>query len=78
VAGERVDDLNGSDGLTVTNRSVGEYDEGLLVSHDEPETGPDVDAERDATNFSYVSWGAVADSMGLLVSTRAGNDPRFR
>ena len=78
VAGDGVDDLNGSDGLTVTNRSVGEYDEGLLVSHDEPETGPDVDAERDATNFSYVSWGAVADSMGLLVSTRAGNDPRFR
>lgn len=24
-------------------------------SHDEPEPGPDVDDERDATNFSYVS-----------------------
>jgi 3-phytase len=78
VAGDGVDDLNGSDGLTVTNRAVGDYDEGLLVSHDEPETGAGVDEERDATNFSYVSWGDIADAMGLLVSTRAGNDPRFR
>ncbi|WP_344386456.1 phytase [Asanoa iriomotensis] len=73
-----VDDLNGSDGLAVTNRPVGAYRQGLLVSHDEPETGPTVDEERDATNFSYVSWGAIARAMDLRVDTSAANDPRFR
>ncbi|TCB90086.1 phytase [Micromonospora zingiberis] len=72
------DDINGSDGLAVTNRPVGDYRQGLLVTHDEPETGPDVDDERDATNFSYVSWGDIADAMSLTVDTRAGNDPRLR
>ncbi|WP_116951673.1 phytase [Jiangella endophytica] len=78
VEGDGVDDVNGSDGLAVTNRVVGDYREGLLVTHDEPETGPDVDPERDATNFSYVDWGQVADALGLQVSTRAGDDPRLR
>ncbi|WP_243705003.1 phytase [Micromonospora sp. KC723] len=73
-----VDDINGSDGLAVTNRPVGKYRQGLLVTHDEPETGPDVDEERDATNFSYVSWGDIARAMSLTVDSRAGNDPRFR
>ncbi|MEV0398356.1 phytase [Polymorphospora rubra] len=72
------DDINGSDGLAVTNRPVGGYRHGLLVTHDEPETGPDVDADRDATNFSYVSWGEIAAALNLKVDTRAGNDPRFR
>lgn len=72
------DEINGSDGLAVTNRPVGGYREGLLVTHDEPETGLDVDAERDATNFSYVAWDEVADALGLIVDTSAGNDPRFR
>ncbi|WP_083974465.1 phytase [Herbidospora daliensis] len=72
-----VDDVNGSDGLTVTNRPVGKYTQGLLVTHDEPDTGANVDEERDATNFSYVSWGEVARALKLKVSTRAGNDPRF-
>lgn len=73
-----VDEINGSDGLAVTNRPVGGYLQGLLVTHDEPETGADVDGERDATNFSYVAWADVADGLGLSVSTVAGNDPRFR
>ncbi|MFI2651690.1 phytase [Micromonospora fulviviridis] len=72
------DDINGSDGLAVTNRPVGDYRQGLLVTHDEPETGPDVDGERDATNFSYVSWDDIARAMSLTVDTRARNDPRFR
>ncbi|MBB5786419.1 phytase [Jiangella mangrovi] len=78
VAGDGVDEINGSDGLAVTNRVVGDYREGLLVTHDEPETGPGVDPERDATNFSYVDWGQVADALGLQVSTDWGNDPRLR
>ena len=77
IEGDGVDDVNGSDGLAVTNRPVGRFDTGLLVSHDEPETGPGVDEERDATNFSFVSWGGIADALGLVVDTRAGNDPRF-
>lgn len=72
------DDVNGSDGLAVTNRPVGDHRQGLLVTHDEPETGPDVDDERDATNFSYVSRGEIAKALSLKVSTKAGNDPRFR
>jgi 3-phytase len=73
-----VDDINGSDGLAVTNRVVGKYVEGLLVSHDEPENGGDVDPERDPTNFSYVDWGQIADALHLIrPSTGAGNDPRF-
>jgi len=73
-----VDDINGSDGLAVTNRPVGDYREGLLVSHDEPESGPGVDEDRDPTNFSYVSWGEIAEELHLKVDTTAGNDPRFR
>lgn len=65
VAGDGVDDVNGSDGLAVSNAPVGEYRSGLLVTHDEPETGPDVDPERDATGFSYVHWGDVAKALRL-------------
>ncbi|MFB9311121.1 3-phytase [Agromyces hippuratus] len=72
------DEINGSDGLAVTNRVVGDYRDGLLVTHDEPETGEGVDGDRDATNFSYVDWDDVAEALHLKVSTSAGNDPRFR
>lgn len=77
IEGRGVDDVNGSDGLAVTNQAAGRFDRGLLVTHDEPETGRRVDPERDATSFSYVHWRAVAKALGLKVSTRAANDPRF-
>jgi len=77
VAGDGVDDVNGSDGLAVTNRMVGGYRRGLLVTHDEPETGEGVDVDRDATNFSYVDWGQVAKGLGLEITVARGNDPRF-
>ena len=77
VRGDGIDDVNGSDGLAVTNRPVGPYRRGLLVTHDEPETGPDVDESRDATNFSYVDWHDVAAALHLQVDTSAGNDPRI-
>ncbi|MBW9094836.1 phytase [Microbacterium jejuense] len=80
VAGiDGVDDVNGSDGLAITNRPVDGHPHGLLVTHDEPETGTDVDPGReDATGFSYVDWAEVADALGLRVSTAAANDPRLR
>jgi 3-phytase len=77
VAGVGVDDVNGSDGLAVTNRPIGQYSDGLLVSHDEPESGEGVDPDRDPTNFSYVSWGSIAKALKLKVDTTAENDPRF-
>ena len=78
IAGvDGVDDVQGSDGLAVTNRPVGDYREGLLVTHDEPDSGPEVDEARDATGFSYVSWGEVADALRLKVDTAPHNDPRF-
>jgi 3-phytase len=76
VRGDGVDDVNGSDGLAVTNRPVGSYRHGLLVVHDEPETGPGVDEDRDPTSFSYVDWADVARPLNLIVSTAARNDPR--
>ncbi|MEU4364795.1 phytase [Promicromonospora sp. NPDC023987] len=65
VAGDGVDDVNGSDGLAVSNAPVGEYESGLLVTHDEPETGPDAAPDRDATGFSYVHWGDVVRALAL-------------
>lgn len=56
------DDIDGSDGLALTTQPVGRFTEGLFVSHDEPETPDD---GRDATNFSYVSLGDIARSLGL-------------
>ncbi|MDR7382724.1 phytase [Promicromonospora iranensis] len=67
VAGDGVDDVDGSDGIAVSNAPVGEYGSGLLVTHDEPETGPDVDPDReeDATGFSYVHWSDVTKALRL-------------
>jgi 3-phytase len=78
VRGVGVDDINGSGGLAVTNRPVGRYRQGLLVSHDEPESGPGSDEDRDPTNFSFVDWGDVAKALHLPISTESRNDPRFR
>ena len=60
-----VDDIHGSDGLAIASVPVGEYTRGLLVTHDEPESGPGVDDEQDPTNFSYVDVGDVLDALGL-------------
>ena len=60
-----VDDIHGSDGLALASVPVGEYTRGLLVTHDEPESGPGVDDEQGPTNFSYVDVGDVLDALGL-------------
>lgn len=86
VAGIKgADEINGSDGLAITNRPVGRFRQGLLVTHDEPETWSgmtEAEEDRDPTNFSYVSWGEVAKALKLkthgAAGSKAGNDPRFR
>lgn len=77
IEGTGVDEINGSDGLAVTHLAAGRFAKGMLVTHDEPETGPNVDPERDGTNFSCVQWAQIARRLGLEISTRPGNDPRF-
>jgi len=72
-----VDDIQGCDGIAVTNRPTGDYQQGLLVIHDDPEIGPGVDGDRQPTNFSYVNWSEVAAALNLTIDTTAGNDPRF-
>lgn len=72
-----VDDVDGSDGLAVTNRAVGpDYPQGMLVTHDEPDDRGR--PSRDPTNFSYVSWPDVALPLGLRIDLTPGNDPRLR
>ena len=80
-AGNGLDAVHGSDGLAVTNRPVGDFRQGLLVTHDEPHSGEGVDDGQDPTNFHFVDWVQVADGLGLTLnkaSLRASNDPRFR
>ncbi len=79
--GKGFDAVHGSDGLAVTNRPVGDFRQGLLVTHDEPHTGAGVDEDQDPTNFHFVDWAQIADGLGLTLdkaSLKASNDPRFR
>ena len=55
------DEVNGSDGLAVTTTALPGYAGGLLVLHGEPHIP--ADADRDATNFHYVSWARVAAQL---------------
>ncbi len=79
--GNGFDAVHGSDGLAVTNRPVGDFRQGLLVTHDEPHTGAGVDEDQDPTNFHFVDWAQIADGLGLTLNKaglKASNDPRFR
>ncbi|KAB8185172.1 phytase [Nonomuraea phyllanthi] len=70
-----IDGVEHSDGSTVLNVPMGDFDEGLFIAHD----GADLpaDPERENTNFKYVSWGDIADELDLDVDTD-GWDPRDR
>lgn len=75
VADDGIDNVNGTDSLDVTNVDVGgEFDDGLLVLQDEPNS-PDVhddDGElRDNTNLKLVEWDDVAEKFEpeLIVNT---------
>ncbi|WP_432557580.1 phytase [Granulicoccus sp. GXG6511] len=80
-ASSDIDEVNGSDGLAVTNRPVGDFRQGLLVVHDEPHTGAGVDEDQDPTNFHFVQWSDVAGALDLPLnqaSLRATNNPAHR
>ncbi|MEV4392721.1 phytase [Nonomuraea sp. NPDC049607] len=75
----RVGEANGidgsevSDGSTVLNVPLGEFDEGLFIAHDGVNTP--ATADRENTNFKFADWGDIADGLDLDVDTD-GWDPR--
>jgi 3-phytase len=59
-----VDKVEQTDGLAVTNVSLGlDAPQGLLVTQDGK------NAPEGGTNFKYTSWAAVASKLGLTVDT---------
>ncbi|WP_308367405.1 MULTISPECIES: phytase [unclassified Microbulbifer] len=80
VADDGIDGVNGTDGFDVTNVDVGgEFDDGLLVLQDEPNT-PDVyDDEgelRDNANLKFVKWDDVAEAFEPELIVNTDPDPR--
>lgn len=70
VEAEGVDAVSGTDGLDVTNAALGDaFPEGLFVAQDDTNINPD-----ENQNFKLVSWGDIAEALGLMVDT--GFDPR--
>ncbi|WP_049565419.1 phytase [Nonomuraea sp. SBT364] len=72
-AGGGIDGAEHSDGATVLNLPLGDFDEGLFVSHDGANT-PAV-PDRENTNFKFAEWDDIADELDLDVDT-GGWDPR--
>ncbi|GGD69947.1 phytase [Lacimicrobium alkaliphilum] len=73
VAGGDIDAVEETDGLMVVNVNLGaKYPQGLLVMQDgqniynQAQKG----AERESSNFKYVSWKDVAEKLNLNVSTK--------
>ncbi|MEU8322046.1 phytase [Nonomuraea sp. NPDC048881] len=75
----RIGEANGidgsevSDGSTVLNVPLGEFDEGMFIAHDGVNTP--ATADRENTNFKFADWGDIADELDLDVDTD-GWDPR--
>ncbi|GAA3021744.1 phytase [Streptosporangium longisporum] len=66
-----VDGVEHSDGSTVLNVPLGDFDEGLFIAHDGANT-PAV-PDRENTNFKFVGWGDIADELDLDVDTDGWN-----
>ncbi|MEU9832626.1 phytase [Streptosporangium sp. NPDC048047] len=68
-----IDGVEHSDGSTVLNVPLGDFDEGLFVAHD----GENTPAEpgREITNFKFTAWEDIAEPLDLDVDTD-GWDPR--
>ncbi|MBB3060149.1 phytase [Microbulbifer rhizosphaerae] len=80
VADHGIDGVNGTDGFDVTNVDVGgEFEDGLIVLQDEPNTPDIYDDEgelRDNANLKFVKWGDVAEAFKPELIVNTGPDPR--
>ncbi len=68
-----VDGVEHSDGSTVLNVPLGDFEEGMFIAHDGANT-PAV-PDRENTNFKFVGWEGIADGLDLDIDTD-GWDPR--
>ncbi|WP_246365953.1 phytase [Nonomuraea rhodomycinica] len=68
-----IDGVEHSDGSTVLNVPLGDFDEGLFVAHDG--ANAPADGDRENTNFKLTGWGDIAGELDLDVDTD-GWDPR--
>ncbi|GAA2857146.1 phytase [Streptosporangium fragile] len=68
-----IDSVEHSDGSTVLNVPLGDFEDGLFVAHDGA-NGPEV-PDRENTDFKYADWGDIAAELDLAVDTD-GWDPR--
>ncbi|MET7459403.1 phytase [Nonomuraea sp. NPDC005501] len=66
-----IDGVENSDGSTVLNTPLGDFDEGLFVSHDGLNTP--AEAGRENTNFKFTGWDDIADELDLDVDTDGWN-----
>jgi 3-phytase len=69
VAAGAIDAVNQTDGVAVTNVSMGPgFTSGMVVTQDGQNT------PEGGTNFKFTPWQSVASALGLVVNT--GGDPR--
>ncbi|MEW9555454.1 phytase [Nonomuraea sp. NPDC050783] len=68
-----IDGVEVSDGSTVLNVPLGDFDEGVFIAHDGVNTP--AEGDREITNFKYTKWDDIADELDLAVDTD-GWDPR--
>lgn len=68
-----VDGVNETDGMMViSNQFPGPFSEGLLVMQDGENVTPNAstaEAERESSNFKYISWGEIARALDLPIDT---------
>ncbi|MEU6795925.1 phytase [Nonomuraea wenchangensis] len=72
-AGNGIDGVEVSDGSTVLNVPLGDFDEGVFIAHDGVNTP--AEGDREITNFKFTQWDDIADELDLDVDTD-GWDPR--
>ncbi|MFC4119764.1 phytase [Nonomuraea zeae] len=68
-----IDGVEVSDGSTVLNVPLGDFDEGVFIAHDGVNTP--AEGDREITNFKFTKWEDIADELDLDVDTD-GWDPR--
>lgn len=68
-----IDGSEVSDGSTVLNVPLGDFESGMFIAHDGVNTP--TEADRENTNFKFADWGDIADELDLDVDTD-GWDPR--